>query len=47
MCLDSIQYQYVNPADFHILRPQGNGFWTCAIGHGPVCFECGGEETGS
>lgn len=44
MWLDSIQYQYVNPADFHILRPQGNGFWTCAIGHGPVCFECDGEE---
>lgn len=44
MWLDSIQYQYVNAADFHILRPQGNGFWTCAIAHGPVCFECGGEE---
>ena len=44
MWLDSIQYQYVNPADFHILRPQGNGFWACVYGHVPVCFECDGEE---
>ena len=44
MQLDAIQYQNVSSAGFHTFRPCGNGFWTCIIAHGPVCFECDGTE---
>lgn len=44
MQLDAIQYQNVSSAGFHTFRPCGNGFWTCIIAHGSVCFECDGTE---